>query len=161
MKSDLKKQIEQASDAIETMFAVQGEILPMWDALTVKGERKIFATPMVDKDAVAEGVRKLFAREQVVSYVFITEAWMVIAPPDADMVQEYNKFMESHDSLEEYPGRVEAVAFMAEDKDGVIQAHRRIMRGKHTPYLGPLEWIDVGGISHGRFVGMLPEKTEH
>ena len=160
MQTELKKMIEGASRACDDIFRDSGEILPMWDAETADNRRILIPVLSGDKDITAALIRAKFELEQVVRYVFITEAWVLMAKPGTPMATHAL----GGGSLEHVPGRTEEVMFMGEDENGIVMAHRDIIRGKGKPKLGPLRWVpaDSGGFE-GRLVGMLPRgrKTEH
>ena len=159
MQPDLKQIIEIASQSCETIFRESGEILPMWHTINAAGDHGIWAMPMYDKDAVAEGMRKFFVEKHVVAYVFMTEAWTVI---NVAGLQHAVDWVNSGKSLKTYPGRHEVLMFLAEDGDKVFTAQRKIIRNRGRPKLGPLEWLDevASRNSIGRFVGLLPRKAE-
>ena len=153
--AQLRMLIENASDWAEKIFARKGQILPMWHAVTSNGEHVVMDAPSSDKDTSAVIVRAFFELNDVVRCLFIDEAWT------AQGGEELRKWVEEHNQqIATYPNRVEVVAFMGEDDaDGMITAHRRIIRGQGKPKLGSLEYIDwAGGESSGRLVGMLPRR---
>lgn len=154
MQTELKKMIETASACSELIFADSGAILPMWDAITKDGRRLLIPIELRDKDRAADLIRSIFAEERVVACVFITEAW--VAYLDDSDTEASRKAM-AGGSLEHYPGRGEVVTFMAENDDGMLQAHRQIIRGEGKPTLGPLEYLPSREVS-GRFIGMLPRQ---
>lgn len=159
--ADLRKMIDSASDVCSEMFAQNGEIGPMWHAVTRTGEN--FLTPhprTVDKNTAAAMMRALFELRDVVRCLFISEAW-IGESHDETGIKKLNAWVDEYGSLEDYPDRVEVVAFMAEDiETGQLTARRRIERGGGKLKLGPLEVDDlIGYESSGRIVGMLPRTS--
>jgi hypothetical protein len=156
MQTELKNLIEISSRLCGDLFKVKNEILPMWDAFTKDGRRLLFTTDMTNKDMTASAIRKVFNEEQVIRYVFITEAWMAYI--DKGDERDISKSAMERGGVAKHPDRIEVLTFMAEDyNDGMAQAHRRIIREEGTVRLGPLEWVDTSHGSSGRFVGMLPK----
>lgn len=159
--TDLRKMIASASDFCAEMFARTGEIAPMWHAVKRNGYNMITPHPTsVDKETAAAMMRALFELRDVVRCLFISEAWI----GESQTVEGINKlqaWVDEHGSIEDYPGRVEVVAFMAEDIEaGQLTAHRRIERAGGQPRLGPLEVNDLIGVeSSGRMIGMLPRQS--
>lgn len=154
--AQLREMIEAASSWVEKHFAKTGRILPMWHAVKANGEHAVVEAPSGDKDTSVAMVRAFFELNNVVRCLFIDEAWT------AQGGKELNEWVKQHDgNIHSYPNRVEIVAFMGEDdRDGMITAHRRIIRGQGKPKLGPLEFMDwTGGQSEGRLVGMLPRRA--
>lgn len=156
--TDLSKMIASASDFCAEMFARTGEIAAMWHAVRRNGDNMITPHPTsVDKDTAAAMMRALFEQQDVVRCLFISEAWIGESDDQAG-IKKLQAWVEEYGSIEDYPGRVEVVAFMAEDIEaGQITAHRRIERAGGLSRLGPLEVDDLISVeSSGRMVGMLP-----
>lgn len=157
MPTELKKMIERASRCTELLFADRGEILPMWEATTCDNRILLIPADLTDKDHTSAAIRRLFAKEQVVACVFITEAWVAYL---ADSETKLARKALAGGSLEHYPGRLEVVTFLAENASGMLQAHRHILRGDGKPTLGPLEYLPPSLDVSGRFVDMLPRREK-
>jgi hypothetical protein len=143
--------IKQAAGATGKLFQMKGRIVPIFDVLTWAGERVIFPAPPGDKDTSLAIVRAYFELRNVVSCVFINEAWMVDAATDADIA------IAERDGLAAHPKRIEVVMYVAEDETGHLQGHRPIIRPRHgKARLGELKINADGGTYEGRFIGLLP-----
>jgi hypothetical protein len=154
--ADLRMLIEHASSWAEKIFARKGQILPMWHAVKASGEHVVMPAPPGDKDTSVALVRAFFELNDVVRCLFINEAWTAFGGEDL------TEWVEQHGgSIHDYPDRVEVVAFMGEDDtEGMMTAHRRIIRGQGKATLGPLEFMDWSrGHSEGRLVGLLPRRA--
>jgi hypothetical protein len=159
-EQDLHRMIKFASGICEAMFDRIGEVAPIWHMVTSDGREMIEPQPPVDKDIANMLMRALFELANVVRYVYFGEAWIAILIDKTD--EERDKLLQQIDrnGVASLPDadRVEVVMLQAEDFEaGQILAHRRIIRGKGKPRLGPLE-IAPWGHSEGRMVGMLPRR---
>lgn len=155
MTNTLREFITETDKKACEVFAITGEIEPVWHAITEYGEHKIMPGPSVDKDTAALLMRAYFAIYKVVRYVFINEAWTMWLP--TDRLDEIPEIAEH--GLADHPERIEVLMYQAEDETGLLTAHRNIIRPGHgkRPTLGPLEFVNAAQ-SEGRFVGMLPQR---
>jgi hypothetical protein len=105
----------------------------------------------MEKDQAVVAVREFFKEHDIVSYVFIDEAWVVQVTDRADLkVAPRN-----------HPDRREVVFLVAEDEHGELHGERDIVREQgRPPTLGPLKVIKSPHSEHseGRMTGMLPQK---
>jgi len=147
----LRELIEWASEQIGQRFKHVGRIYCMWHAET-ETETLIITAEAPNKDAAAAALTTLFRKQGVVRYLFIDEAWTMeydagIAPDELQRIQR--------DGVSRHPNRREIVMIYAEDKDGVQQATRDIIRpAKGKARLGPLTFADYTGFE-GRWTGLL------
>lgn len=153
---DLRKQVERLSQKAEQNFAKHGQLTPVWFAVTSSGEVFTLDRMLPNKDLQAQFVRMIFQEKDVVSYVFIDEAWVVNASAaQADNVTNLAATV----GLEFHPDRREVVVFHAEDATNSLSYHRDIIRPPGArAYLGPLICHDDINRSEGRFVGLLPRR---
>lgn len=156
----LEQFMREASDRVESIFAIRGELVAMVDAVDRNGERHIIALPIPEggKDRAIALLRAELELRDIVRFVLMTEAWAVHAKPDA---VEHATKLANESRLEEHPDRVEIVAFTAEDeKEGVLVGRRLIIRGAVRPHLGPLEIDNPTEITEhaGRMIGLLPRR---
>ena len=146
----------RASAQAETIFRRTGEVLPMWHAIKADGEQMIIPfAASEDKDMAVSLIKALFELESVETYVFMSEAWILHAGPDAD-IDGINRR-----GLSDHPDRREAIMFAAENRDGEEQtACRFILRPEHgKAKLSPLKMDDMKNrTSEGRMVGMLQRR---
>ena len=162
-EQQLRDMIAFASDFCDKKFRRDGEVRPMWHAVTSAGKHFPIAASLGDKDADIAMVRALFELEDVVRYVFMNEAWtMARLLTDAEVPKI------KREGISKHPDRVEVLMLSGEDSDyGMIMMQRKIVRppgGK--PYLGPLTTLDElpymphGATmqSEGRMVGLLPAR---
>ena len=157
MKMDLKELIAFANASAENIFRRTGELLPMWHAIKSNGEQMIIPSPCEDKVMAVTLIKALFELESVETFVFMSEAWVLRAGPDAD-IDGIN-----HRGLSEHPDRREAIMFAAENRDGEEQtAVRFILRPEHgKAKLSPLKMDDMRGrTSEGRMVGLLQRREK-
>ena len=152
--ADLRAMINVASGWAEKQFNREGAIAPLWHAVKATGEHLVIPAPDTDKDTGAMIMRALFELHDVVCCLFIDEAWI------AEGGEDLKAYVDQHHGVQHFPGRIEVVAFMGEDADGMmLTAHRRIDRTRSKARLGPLEITDMVGVqSQGRLVGMLPRR---
>jgi len=153
MTMNLKELIMFASANGEAIFRRTGQLLPMWHAIKANGENLVLSQPNDDKDTAVGMIKALFELENVETYVFLSEAWILHTTKERDPVIP--------GSLEYHPDRREAIMFTAENRDGESQTARRfILRPEHgKAKLTPLVFDDMGNIqSSGRMVGLLDRR---
>ena len=140
------------------MFAAQGEVLPMFIGQTEDGTKIPVCTPFsndAEKDAVADVVRALFAKHNVVRYVMLSEAWSLALKPDDDLPDE---------SIKHIPGRKEVIHVMGEDVTWACEmAVCNIVREGKTATLTEWKFSRQSGREtlSGRFSGLLQRQTAH
>lgn len=159
MKMQLKDLIEFASAQAEKIFRSSGKLLPMYHAFKSNGEQLVFNSPPGNKDVSVGIVKIIFEKEDVESYVFMSEAWMVSTTPDHE--PDLEAMMRR--GLEYHPERREVIAFSAEDREGNAQtAFRFILRPEHgKARLTKLALDDMTNReSAGRMVGLLREEAQ-
>jgi len=153
----LEEFVKEVDSVVMVIFHQTGEILPMWHTVHANGEIKILPNPsVISKSLVSKIMRKWFAINEVVRYVYVNEEWSVMAKTeDVSSVKDHCETQ----SLEFHPDRVEILMYSAEDDSGQVTASRQIIRedGK-LPALGELE-ITRASVSEGRFVGMLAPRA--
>lgn len=161
-QNDLMRLIEHASEFCQAAFARQGEIAPMWHAVTARGEEKITEHPQqLGKDLASALIRAWFELEDVVRYVYIGEAWTVEQRGMSEADNESVMALARQQRLEKHADAVEVVQLQGEDRDcGQVVAVMRIERpAGRKPYLGKLKIVIAPGdgfSSEGRMIGMLP-----
>ena len=155
-QAPLRELVKKWSQFAEMHFERTGAMRPMWYAESADGEGFVIDQPNISKDMAAAMVRALFRASNAVRCVFMDEAWSVKLS-EADMAK-FDAHRDAGGDVENYPGRQEVIAFMAEDVGlGNVLAHRLIIRPKGgKAHLGPLEFSKPNGRESGRFVGMLP-----
>ena len=155
----LRAMIEAASRNIEVIFGITGEVAPMWHFTKANGnEFAMLAPDTDDKDIATAIVRAVFEVEDVVRYVFMTEAW-VVETHDPVEIEEIKVWIAQGRSARDHPKRREIVMFVAEDATGQLTGQREIERKGKRPRLGSLQ-IDEFTQSEGRIIGMLPRRRE-
>lgn len=145
--------VKFAAKQAEKLFRAQGQILPMYHAVTASGQNLIFNLPSGDKDESVAVIKQQFRERDVEYYVFIDEAWFLDIHPGRLDLAEIDR-----DGLRNHPDRREIVAVIGEHRDGaMITARRYILRPEHgKPSLSPLKLDDMEGVtSRGRMVGLL------
>lgn len=158
---DIRAMIEAASATAGKLFAEDQCMAPMWCTITAGHEIEIFIPPPgFDKDTAISLMRTLFKVLDIVSCVFMDEAWTTEASEDG--IKKLDAWLATGKSLESYPGRKEVVVFMAEDDSGrTMTGHRLIDRSGDKPSLGPLVINDMTGATiEGRLTGMLSRRDE-
>jgi hypothetical protein len=156
--SELRAIIDNASSAVESIFAVDGELMPMWHLVTADGEYIMASPGGMEKDLATEAIRAIIKEKNIVRYIFIDEAWVVQSTVKDEALK---KIMDEGSSLAEHPGRREFVIFCAEERNGgFILGRREILREQDKPpTLGQIEFADEGEFS-GRFVGMFDSQSD-
>ena len=83
-EKELRDLMGFASSTVEKIFQVQGEIQPMYDVTKSNGERlfvpidvNIHEDPIITKDINVYVIKEFFKLNDVIRYVFISEAWML------------------------------------------------------------------------------------
>jgi hypothetical protein len=153
---NLKELITFASAQAETIFRRTGELLPMWHCIKSNGEQLIVPSPCEDKDMAVGLIKALMELEDVETYVFMSEAWILERAQGDDIA------MADRYGLSGHPDRREVIMFAAENRNGEEQTARRyILRPEHgKAKLSPLVLDDMTqiGQSSGRMVGMLQRR---
>lgn len=150
MSNDLRTLIEMSSRLIEKIFYDRGEIQPMYHCFYADGRVGITPAPVADKATAMIIMREFFELEEIVKYLFISEAWTLLENKDVDLdyIRKYG--------IADHPNRREVILFVAEDQTAMLMASRAIKRsttGKAT--LGPLDFKEHTK-AEGRMVGLLP-----
>ena len=153
----LRELVEHASEFAERQFRKKGAVHPMWIALDRDG-RRIVAPPPVpfgdqaSKDFAVAAVRTLFELTGVESYVFVSEAWIVMSADGAGLDPEAAR----RHGVSRHPDRREAVIFTAESELGLVVGRREIVRPAGArARLGPLV-LERHDRVEGRMASMLP-----
>lgn len=154
----LREFVEAASVTAEAIFAESGTIRPMYQIVLGAEEHVVVAAPRLPKDQSVAAMRAIFTAVEATRYLFVNEAWTVATDKATD--DGVQAFVEQGGSLEHWNGRREVVMFLAEDDaEGLLQAEREIIREDGAPpKLGPLRFLESGGVVSGRMVGLLPHK---
>jgi hypothetical protein len=106
----------------------QQELLPIFHLCGADGQSYIVAAPFEgdtrdevteNKDAVAAFVRAMIAEKGIVSYAFISEAWMIVR-------QKWDARVSTPPS--ESADRVEVVIATAQDRDGHYEMRRWLIK---------------------------------
>jgi hypothetical protein len=149
----LQSFFDHAAERAASIFREQGELTPMWHAVDRDDEHLVIATPWRDADekqAVVELVRKLFRERGVKRYVFMCEAWAVVAP-DLDEITPHIG------NLNKHPDRREILTVHAEDRDGTtLMGWYYILRPEHAPAtVSPLHMVETTTQHTGTLHGLL------
>jgi hypothetical protein len=156
--SKVEQIISDAQAWAEKVFKDIGSIEMMFHAVRTDGAVLVIpAPPAPNKNAGTQIMRLLFAQEDVVAYVCITESWM-LESEDPKVKSEVMRLGRIRDHLLAR----EVVTFYGEDDTGHYAAIRDIIRPpKGKPKLGPLQYtIRPGDPGHGegRMFGLLPRR---
>jgi hypothetical protein len=154
----LKELIEFASRACEPIFKVNGEITPMYHMRDGDGANLIWQPDHSDKDVIVAAARFIMRKQNIQSYVFIDEAWILeihrtLKPGEWEEIERFcDEF-----GVSNHPDRREVLMFYAENKSGErLQANRPIVRPEHgKPKLMPLRFPWQDGETRGRMTGLL------
>lgn len=152
---DLELLIKFASHQAERMFRKDGRVLAMYHAICADGTNIVMPSPAADKDTGVAIVKAAFVLENVQSYVYIDEAWMVdVRASEAN--PRINLTEITRRSLKEHPDRREIVTYFAENKRGQsVQGRQYILRPEHgRPTLSPLTMESVPDMK-GRMTNLL------
>ena len=160
MSMTLKQMITTASKTIEQLFRKDDFIAPIYHLLKSDGTHMVWGGLGEDKDEMTAIARRIMRELEIVSYVFIDEAWILETKPrtpaeDAEVIRFCQEF-----GVSAHPDRREVVMFYAESKDGErLMAQRYILRPEHgKPTLSPLQFAPEkfsGGRVTGRMTGLL------
>ena len=153
-RPDLKWLVEFSSEQAEKIFRQTGQLLPMYHAILPDGHHQVIPAPDTDKDVAVALIKAAFELMNVDTYIFMSEAWMLIAPNETPDLAKI-----ARRGLEHHPDRREIIMFQAENRRGERQsASRFILRPEHgKARLAPLKMDDMSkfGKSEGRMVGLL------
>lgn len=153
----LEDLIEIGSMVADKAWARFGTIAPHWYVVTpdADGPRVIEPPPgPFTKGQKAVMVRRLLQDISATQVLFVDEAWQVQAETE-EQLEAIKRWYDTHVDLEQYPGRIEAVVFQAEDIDGrMLSAWRQIERRRDKAVLGPLNQYEPTS-SEGRLAGWL------
>jgi hypothetical protein len=154
-QDELRTLIEIASAIAERAFQhTGGRIIPMWHAVAADGKIQILPAPHdLDQFDITQSLRDHFAENNIVRYVFISEAWSL----RTDDVAEYNKWRREYRSLKDHPKRKEIMTFFAEDLTMAMIAERAIIRpSREPPRLGKLCFEDIETLKGYTMMDILP-----
>jgi len=153
----LRELISLASEASEKIFKKSGQLLPMYHMVSATGEHAAFACPDApDKDTLVGLARAFMELNNVTSYVFINEAWILSSAVCPGVSRADLKKAFKH-GIHDHPLRIEVVMYAAEDENGMLMAEREIIRPQHgKARLGPLKFHEGASGMEGRMVGLLP-----
>jgi hypothetical protein len=131
----------------------------MYHVVHPDGGYEIVPAPPLDKDTAVALIRAYFSIADIRRYVMIDECWRLdlraTSKAEADAAFA---FCQEH-GVSKDPKKIEAVAFMAEDALGQLNAYRLIERPANgKPRLAPLMFDPEGGNYQGRMVGLLRPK---
>jgi hypothetical protein len=156
--SKVEQIISDAQAWAEKVFNDIGGIEMMFHAVrTDDAVLVIPAPPAPNKDAGRQIMQLLFAEEDVVAYVCVTESWVL----ETEDVKVRNEVMRLG-SIRDHPLAREVVIFHGEDDTGHYAAMRDIIRPpKGKAKLGPLHYtMRPGDHVHGggRMFDLLPRR---
>jgi hypothetical protein len=157
--ADLTALITFASEQAGKIFEMTGVLYPMYHAITRDGQHAILTPPDRDKDTAVAMVKAWFELNDIDRYVFVDEAWTIIAKP-GDPLPDMKRI--ARDGLSNHPDRREVVLFSAENRRGEwVTGIRYILRPEHgKPKLSPLTIDDMTLHSEGRMVGLLQKEKK-
>lgn len=155
----LEQLVKENAEFAAHTFKLTGELVPMWIAECEDGSVLPIMVPMTDKAMVIRAIRAIFKEKRVKRYVFMTEAWTLVAkdrtPKEAEEMQRY---AENH-SLANHPDRREIIMVTGEDRENSIMGQMFILRPEHgKPTVSPFEILTMGKLE-GRMTGLLPKEA--
>lgn len=160
----LRELIVSADEVIDLQWQKHFEIDPVWVMMNSKGEGSILPEPRLSNKAIlALAMQQIFQKLDIVLYIHICEAWVIVRPPEtAESYEEAEaaaeEMLHKYGSLEHAPGRKEMITFSGEDEWGSMLARREIIRPENgDPTLGPLI-IDEADVAGGQLMGLLPQR---
>ena len=138
----------------------EGFIQPMWVGQTTDDTLLPITTTWDSAEQKLEAfetVKNIFRDFEVVRYVSMLEAWMVIADKSA-LKEDREGLMKTRPS--DHPDKQEAIIIVGEDGVKSIFGYYPIIRDKDgNPTLGEFQKQDMGGaISSGTMTDLLPIK---
>lgn len=113
MMTNLEELFKSTQTAATKLFDEHGEIHPMWRAENSLGETFIICTPFGnarEKEALIEGMKRMFIEKNIVRYALIVEAWFKAFPKDFNPDNIPGP-------IRNMPDKKEAVFISAEDRD--------------------------------------------
>jgi hypothetical protein len=153
--------IEFAAHNAAEMFKQMGELRPIWHVVCANGDHGVIAAPLgkggAEKDVVADAMREVFRRMDVVACVFMCESWLRLARGAETLDEAAIK----RKGIQDDPQRKECLWFAAEDAEGETTAYQLIERPdgpEGRGVLQPLTRLSKLSRMEGRYVGMLPVK---
>jgi hypothetical protein len=151
---DLKSLIEFASTQAEKLFRKQGQLFPLYHCIRADGSHEILNSPDRDKDLSVALVAAWMHLNDIDTYVFFDEAWII---DDRRGQLNIDMAKVQREGISKHPDRREIVMFTAENRRGEqLIARRFILRPEiGKPTLAPLHIDEKFDHSEGRMVGLL------
>jgi hypothetical protein len=155
----LRDLISFASAQTEKIFRKVGALHPMYHCIKANGETVILNPPPGDKDMSVALVVAWMQLNDVDTYVFFDEAW-IVDDRRGQVGLDIKKVQ--REGIRNHPDRREIVMFSAENRRGeMLTAKRFILRPETSrPTLAPLEFDPKFDHSEGRMVGLLQRGTK-
>ena len=150
-----REMIEFASQMSEFVFGKEGKLNPIWHAIQADGEQFMFPAPEGDgsRDDMFNAIAEMFRIQNVVRYYAVAEGYVIETKADFPR-DELERIKDA--GLENHPASMRVVIIHSEDENGVIVAHRRIVRSDGgQAHLGPLEYHDSYSTIEGGMIGLL------
>ena len=153
----LEELFQLARNNAARIFREEGEIVPIWHAVTPEGPDMLIATPWQnddEKEVAVEFLRDKFREQHVQMYAFVVEAWVVEKSEEGNLLHGPRP--------SEHPDRREILRITAEDDQGrVLSGHFYILRPEHRPpTLSPFRADPPDMLAAGRMSGLL-QGTQH
>jgi len=152
---DLKSLIEFASAQAVKLFRRQGIIYPLYHCIRADGETTILNAFDQDKDLSVAMTKAWMHINDIDTYVFMDEAWILDATQSGSPRIDIKKVQ--REGIRNHPDRREVVMFSAENRRGEkLTAKHFILRPEvGKPTLSPLQIDPPYDHSEGRMVGLL------
>ena len=152
--TDLKSLIEFASMQAGKLFRKQGEIFPLYHCIKANGENAVLNQMDRDKDLSVAMMKAWMHLNDVDTYVFFDEAWIL---DDRRGQIGIDMAKVRREGISKHPDRREVVMFSAENRRGeMLMAKRFILRPEvGKPTLAPLQFDEKYDHSEGRMIGLL------
>lgn len=158
-KDELHDFLTKEADAARNLFTKLGRVDAYVHSVNKADEHAVTMFALETKDQVAIAIRGVLKKTGAVRYVFVDEAWTVMARSEQQgrALQEYARSK----SLEDHPDRVEIIMLAAEDAYGNrLMGRIVILRPEHGPAQLQPVIIDDYPQSSGRFTGLIEQEAE-
>jgi len=156
-----KELVEGLHERVKRNFLEHGSLTPVTFMITYNNKVNIIGgafTSSAQKEAYAGAVRQLSIKEKAVGTIFASEAWSIKSKGKSEedkdaILEEYEKV----GSLENMPGRIEAIVIVEEYLDATyITTYEIIRKGKKLSLKNakPMK-MDSDSPAEGRMTNMI------
>jgi hypothetical protein len=153
---ELRNYVEAMATVARENLERDGHLTPVAFVGTLDGHGTMLGgLSTLNKDRAAREIAR-FAKQLDADFILhIDEAWIATTTSEADV----EKLRAQYGEVQHIPGRIDAVMFQLETRIGFFLGYPTREPKGETFTFGPIKMEFMKG-GHGRFVGLLPQKTK-